>query len=159
SYVCRRIELNALTAPALVAYLERQLQAAGFCTKVIPSEDELRDSAQALCRMEAGLWVKAAIERLLGIDWLKNQVADAFLAGIPLGESRSWVEAAFAKNVFTSWQGAISERLCALLQDRKADLARSLVYKIDVNPLCHRGLTAFFCSPLLPRVFQGQMVI
>jgi hypothetical protein len=41
SWVCRRVELNALSGPDLIAYTERKLREAGIRGKIIPPESEL----------------------------------------------------------------------------------------------------------------------
>ena len=41
-HVCRRVELNAFTAPQLIAYVEDRLAAAGADTKLIPPSEVIR---------------------------------------------------------------------------------------------------------------------
>jgi hypothetical protein len=46
SWICRRVELNAFTAPALVAYVEAKLEAAGATGKIVPPADVLEGQAR-----------------------------------------------------------------------------------------------------------------
>jgi hypothetical protein len=56
SWVCRRVELNALSSPGLIAYTEKGLQEAGMVGKVIPPDDVLgvnfRGGVERLVREE-----------------------------------------------------------------------------------------------------------
>jgi hypothetical protein len=45
SWVCQRIELNAMSAPQLVEFIERKLAEAGATAKVLPPEDVVLDEA------------------------------------------------------------------------------------------------------------------
>jgi hypothetical protein len=46
SWICRRVELNAFTAPDLVAYVEGRLEAAGATGKIVPPADVLQAHAR-----------------------------------------------------------------------------------------------------------------
>src|SRR5262249_15846083 len=68
SWICERVELNAFTAPQLVAYIEHRLQETGVRGKIVPPESHLADTASALYRAGVAEQVKLAIATLLPLD-------------------------------------------------------------------------------------------
>ena len=63
----RRVELNAMTSPQFVAFIERKLKAAGI-KKIVPDKKELGDAYRAFVRgREAERIVKPALKKLEGL--------------------------------------------------------------------------------------------
>jgi hypothetical protein len=115
---CERVELNALTAPQLVTYIEQRLADVGVRGKIIPPEDHLKTTAQALCRDAVASGVQEAIERLLPIDTITAQIQDAFTSLAPLGEAGMWITEAFARNPAQSWKDVMRGEMDRWVQDR-----------------------------------------
>jgi hypothetical protein len=76
-YTCERIELNAMTAPAFVAYVEEQLVAHGADTKVTPPSNLLDAVAADHYARAVDTEVEAVLEVLLDVPAVKLQVRDA----------------------------------------------------------------------------------
>ena len=72
SWVCRRVELNAMSAPQLVAFIEAKLAEHGATAKVLPSDDVVATHAEELYR---GLAEKLAEERIKEILDIPSLVA------------------------------------------------------------------------------------
>jgi hypothetical protein len=115
SWICRRIELNALTAPALVAYIEATLQRAGVRGKVIPPDDVLPRLTREAYRHRMDVWVDHTMSALLSLDAIKASLAEKFERRLPLAEARSWIEQGVAGDATLSWRAALDAKLRALL--------------------------------------------
>jgi hypothetical protein len=111
SWVCRRIELNALSAPALVAYTERQLRAAGVRGKVIPPHAILPRQAEMMYRQQVDAAVDRTLERLLATDDIKDALADTFQPRMGLGQARRWIKQAFRKDDTRSWRAVLEAKI------------------------------------------------
>ncbi len=59
SWICRRVELNAFTAPDLVAYVEAKLEAADATGKIVPPADVLDEQARTEHRTAVEGFVEA----------------------------------------------------------------------------------------------------
>ena len=79
----RRTELNALTAPQLVAFVERKLEEHGIDDKVVPPEERVGEAFLATSRDEmqvaADALVKEAIANLCGVDDLNALAVELLL--------------------------------------------------------------------------------
>jgi hypothetical protein len=117
SWICGRIELNALTAPALVEYIEHKLVRAGAADKVIPPGDELPQLGEDLCREQVGSWAEAQLTELLELNAVKRRLADDFIAGVDLAQAREWIQAAFEADRTLSWRAALSGKARKLLSE------------------------------------------
>ncbi|HEV8715628.1 MAG TPA: hypothetical protein VGX03_22725 [Candidatus Binatia bacterium] len=98
SWIAKRIELNALTAPALVDYIEHKLQEAGVRGKVIPSESALPGLTEGRYHQPISAWVDDALERLLSLEALKSSLATTVRDRIALAEARQRNYGAFLLN-------------------------------------------------------------
>lgn len=76
SWLCKRVELDAMTAPQEVEYVERKLEEAGVRGKVIPPESELPGLAEEIYRHEHGRLVEEVLRDLLSLDEVKKEFAD-----------------------------------------------------------------------------------
>jgi hypothetical protein len=75
-YICERIELNAMTAPAFVAYVAEQLVAHGADAKVIPPSDMLDGVAGGVYDGAVDRRVEALVAELLDVPDIQRQVRD-----------------------------------------------------------------------------------
>lgn len=78
SWVCQRIELNAMSAGQLVDYIDkgisRVIDAQNIDKKVIPPEATLNDKANKLLKHDLGVKVDEAISQLLKVGNLKSEL-------------------------------------------------------------------------------------
>ena len=78
-WACRRIELNALTAPQLVAYIERKLEEADATDKVVPPKRELTQLAQDTARELLLDWARTEYLSRVNLNAIVNALyADAY---------------------------------------------------------------------------------
>ena len=78
SWVCQRVELNAMSAGQLVDYIDkgisRVIDAQNIDKKVIPPEATLNDTANKLLKHDLGVKVNEAISQLLKVGNLKSEL-------------------------------------------------------------------------------------
>jgi Histidine kinase-, DNA gyrase B-, and HSP90-like ATPase len=130
SWICRRIELNALTAPALVAYIEEHLQQAEVRGKVIPPHNALPRLTREVYRQQMHAWVDRTLNALLSLDDIKNALAESLQPRFPLAEARHWIEQAFAANATLSWRAALESKLRGLLSEVSDEAEAALRGKV-----------------------------
>jgi hypothetical protein len=118
SWISQRVELNALSAPQLVAYIERRLQETGVRGKVIPPDVHLTSTARERYRARVATMVQRTIETLLPIDALTARLQDRFSADAPLHDMRERIERAFATNAAQAWHDVVDSEIRELLHDQ-----------------------------------------
>jgi DNA topoisomerase VI subunit B len=119
SSICQRVELNACSAPQLVAYIEQRLQDTGVRGKIVPPDPHLTDTARALYRAEVASRVQRAIETLLPIDAITDRLQDHFTTDAPLDQAREWVEHAFTRHRAQWWRDALRSKIDGLLWEQR----------------------------------------
>lgn len=77
SWVCRRIELNAMSAPQLVAFIETKLAEHGAATKVLPPEDVVTAHAEEFYQTLAERLAEQRILELLDVPSLVARALEA----------------------------------------------------------------------------------
>lgn len=75
-WVCKRVELNAMSAPQLVEFIERKLAEAGATAKVLPPEDVVAAHAEELYRALAERLAERRILELLDVPALVTRVLE-----------------------------------------------------------------------------------
>jgi hypothetical protein len=115
AWICRRVELNALSAPALVAYIEEKLLRSGVRGKVIPPDDVLPRLAREAYRQQMTAWVGRTLDALLSLDAITNVLVEAFAPRMPFGDARRWIEDGLAENATLSWCAALEAKLRTLV--------------------------------------------
>ena len=103
TWLCRRVELNAMTAPQLVAFIEQGLQAAGVRGKVVPPENVLIERAQAAYRTEIGHMVEDVVARALAMGTLAQTIVDELMGQVSWSEARRWVDEDLAACPTARW--------------------------------------------------------
>ena len=122
SWIYRRVELNAFTAPQLVEYTERQLQESGARGKVIPPANQLARLAEPMVREILRERVYAEIHRLVSADGIARQIADDFLGTLALGQAQQWIEAGFSGNPQSAWDAVLQARIHGELTERSGEI-------------------------------------
>jgi hypothetical protein len=89
AWIARRIELNAFTAPALVAFIEDELDHAGATGKVIPPADVLAGEFGQAFAVAVGMAVDSALTELLDLYTVKWEVEQALRPYVLRDRSRS----------------------------------------------------------------------
>ena len=65
SWICARVELNALSGPELVEYIQRKLEEAGATGKVIPPEEHVEQKERECARDKLRDRVRGRLEEML----------------------------------------------------------------------------------------------
>jgi len=108
SWICKRVELNDLSSPQLVEYVEEKLREHGATEKVIPSAEEMQPRAKKLYDDKLDKWVDEIIAVLIGTGELKSRLRKDFEPLFKLQGARVWAETEFEKrDREKSWRGAV----------------------------------------------------
>src|SRR5262249_43658331 len=97
SWICGRVELNAMSAPKFVEYLDGQLQKANVRGKVIPPERELRQLAQDAYRKQLSSEIALIVDEVLHHGDVEESLVTAFTPEFQQGEVRAWIERGLAE--------------------------------------------------------------
>jgi len=141
SWISARVELNAFTAPELVAYIEQRLQETGVRTKIIPPETVLTDTAREIWRAEVATRVRRAVERLLSIDDMTDRLQDDFTEHVSLDEARAWIEQAFTSKRDQLWRDVLSGKIESLLYEQRDTITEAVRVAL-LEAIQDSGLTA-----------------
>lgn len=117
SWICRRVELNAMSGPQLVGYIQAGLEAAGATDKVIPPDDVLESTAAAVLRSALATRIGVAIDLLLRTPQLVDRLAQAWGAD-PLREPRERVVEGFEEDRGRPWRAIVEAAAEALAAAR-----------------------------------------
>jgi len=74
----KRFELDDLTAPEVIAHIERRLEELGVEPKVVPPDDVLDEESKTLFCEKVSSWVDSTIVEMLATDELKKKIAEEF---------------------------------------------------------------------------------
>jgi len=118
SFICKRVELNAMTSPQLVEYIERKLEEAGARGKVVPPKEELPGLTDEAARVQVGFWVENVLEEILSVEDIKKRVAEEFLGAIETDQAERWINEGFAKDRSLSWRKVLANKLRELLREQ-----------------------------------------
>ena len=81
SWICQRVELNAMTTPQLIAYIEHGLAESGATGKVIPPQETLQQETKQLAESSLSVIAKEEIlARLIDVDALIERFLQSDLA-------------------------------------------------------------------------------
>lgn len=103
SWVCRRIELNAMSAPQLISYIERKLAQHGAAAKVLPPENVVAAYAEDRYRFLAAEIAERRILEMLNVPALVRRALEE--AGRPdFAGLQEALAARLAANPPESWR-------------------------------------------------------
>ncbi len=131
SWICKRVELNALSAPQLIEYIEKKLSEAGATGKVIPPDEDLEELTSSLYEDAVSLWVDDAIKRIFSIDAISDQITEEFEDRFSLGDASEWIKQAFDRDDSLSWEAAVKNKLDSLVHEHAGDLEKTL--RVEIN--------------------------
>jgi hypothetical protein len=126
AWICQRVELNAFSAPALVAYIEEKLLRSGVRGKVIPPDDVLPRLAREAYRQQMIAWLHRALDVLLSLDAITDALVETFASRVPFGDARQWIEDGLAENATLSWRAALEAKLRTLVWELSAEAEAAL---------------------------------
>jgi hypothetical protein len=130
TWLARRVELNAFTAPGLIDYTIAGLVKHGATEKLIPPEDELPDLVQKIYDVSAQASARTTLDEFLSLDDMCRQVAEDFRGKVPLDKAADWIEKALAKDQTLSWDGAVRLELAKVLARKQKQLRRAVLEKL-----------------------------
>jgi hypothetical protein len=110
AWIGRRVELNAFTAPDLVAYVEAKLTDAGATDKIVPPADVLTNQANGTHRSA----ITALVEAYLAARFDADALTDALVASHPLAADTDLAEvvaSAHEADRATWWKAAVDEQV------------------------------------------------
>jgi hypothetical protein len=111
TYASKRFELDDLTAPEVIAHIERRLEELGVEQKVIPPEEPLKEMGAKLFRAKVDDWVDEIVAEMLNTGELKKNVAEPFMERFKLRGARAWIETEFGRDDSKSWRQAFKATL------------------------------------------------
>jgi hypothetical protein len=126
SWVCQRVELNAMSAGQLVDYIDkgisRVIDAQNIDKKVIPPEATLNDTANKLLEHDLGIKVDDAISKLLKVGNLKAELLNSIVgAGVFDQEFNQDFSEYLINNELNTWgnsiQSIVDKKLAAINDD------------------------------------------
>jgi hypothetical protein len=113
-WVVKRIELNDLSSPQLVEYVEDKLKENDARGKVIPPEEEMAPLAEGLYREKLRTWVEDVIDAMLKTDDLKAKMAQEFQERYKLQGAQAWIKTEFEhRDDSKGWREAVKDTLDA----------------------------------------------
>ncbi len=130
---CKRIELNALTAPQLIKYIEDKLDEAGASGKVIPPDEKLEEFSEEFYKNEINNWVDDAIAQIMSIDDIKYSIASEFMDSFHLEGTKEWIIEDLGKKPILSWRRVLQLKLRILIIERNNDLTKALKQQINLS--------------------------
>ena len=126
-WISHRVELNDLSSPQLVEYVEGKLREHDALGKVIPEGDALKERREALFRKKVGEWVESIVDEMLGTGELKEKMVDSFEKHFKLQGARAWVETGFKSDDTQSWRDAVKTTLQHAYDAKHKDALRDAV--------------------------------
>lgn len=128
---CIRYELNALLpASRRTDYIEEKLRQNGVRPKVIPPEGELGNRTRQRYKNELDYTVDRALEEMISLDNLKNEVAAELEELFSLNDARSWIEEGFEKDDSRSWRSVVDRHIESRILDIEDRLGESVREKV-----------------------------
>jgi hypothetical protein len=123
-HACRRVELNAFTAPQLIRYVEERFAAAGADRKLIPPSDVIRTHG---AEVQSDTLRGRALDMLTGlvdVEAIARELATELGEDI-LGGAEGWPAQDFARTRVPDWRTVIQARVLGRL-DAVSDLDERL---------------------------------
>jgi hypothetical protein len=107
SWIARRVELNALTAPDLVSYVDEGLQKAGVRGKVLPPADAMPGLALGIFRDNLDAEVDRHLAGLINLPAIKAQLAERLQGLAPADQALGWARTGIEADCTVSWREAV----------------------------------------------------
>src|SRR4029453_16817316 len=138
-WLCHRVELNAFSAPQLVAYIQHRLEATGGRGKILPPDAPLADTATQLYGTAGERQIQDIVADLLQVDRLTSRLRQHCTDAADLGEARTWIEEAWTMHPTSWWKDALRTSINDLVRDQRDDMTaavrRALLATIQAGAL------------------------
>jgi hypothetical protein len=125
-WLAQRVELNAFSAPQLVAYIEHRLQETGVWGKIIPPDAPLADTAKRLYGQAVERHIQDMVDELLQVDRLTRRLRQHCVDTADLGEARTWSEETWIKRPTAWWQDALGAQVRDLVGAQRETLTAAV---------------------------------
>ena len=122
-WIGQRVELNALSAPQLVTYIERRLAECGARGKVIPPDTVLTATRRGTYNTQIDLKVRGVVNDLLALDTVITTVTNAFTHVIPQDGARPLVAEALAQHPVQEWGAPLRRQMREILYEHHDAIA------------------------------------
>jgi len=122
----KRIELDSLSAPQVIEYLERALEENGVRGKVIPPDDYLKDDVRSKYEAEVRSEVRRIIDDLVSTERIQKMVTRLFRERYELENAGRWIEEGFEEDDRLSWETPLKRRLSRRSGELGADLEQAV---------------------------------
>ena len=128
-WIAKRVELNDLSSPQLVEYVERKLKSHDVRGKVIPPDEALAERREAMYRKKVGSWVDDLIAEMLATDDLKDRMVEEFEERFKLRGAKAWIKGprGFKGDDTISWRDAVKSTLQAAYTAKHKDALQEAV--------------------------------
>lgn len=107
---CKRIELNMLTGPQLIALIDDKMSAYGT-GKVIPPANYLAMHTEDAYRHMVMTNVKAILEKMFKADELAALIADEWRDNMSLDDAGAWIRERLDHHPAQSWRDAVADAM------------------------------------------------
>jgi DNA topoisomerase VI subunit B len=129
-WLCQRIELNAMTPPVLVAYLERKLREAGADDKVIPPREYLDAYQERVGQDAVRKWVTETGSKRLGFDEI-TRVVERQLGSSLRRNSPESLARALAEDRSLSWRTVADRDIEQRIEANEHKLMKTLANELE----------------------------
>jgi len=126
AYRRKRIELDSLSAPQVIEYLERALEENGVRGKVIPPDDYLKDDVRSKYEAEVRSEVRRIIDDLVSTERIQKVVTRLFRERYELENAGQWIEEGFEEDDRLSWEAPLKRRLSRKSWELEAELEQTV---------------------------------
>jgi hypothetical protein len=138
-WLCHRVELNAFSAPQLVAYIAQRLEDTGVRGKIIPPDTHLADVAHRLYGSAVDGQIEGIVAELLQVDRLTRRLRTHFTEAADLSEARPWIEEVLTAHPTHWWRDALGNKVDDLVWDQREEMTtavrRALLEAIQAGAL------------------------
>jgi Histidine kinase-, DNA gyrase B-, and HSP90-like ATPase len=117
TWTCERVELNAFTAPNLMAFIEERLQAVGVRGKLIPPDEIIGRHARTVYDREIDDLVDRVLHELVPLHQIKRAIAVQFRDRIPWDETRAWIEEGLEETKAAAWYQVLDRKVPTVVEN------------------------------------------
>jgi hypothetical protein len=122
----KRIELDSLSAPQVIEYLERKLRESDVRGKVIPPDDYLKDDVREKYESRVRSEVRRVVDDLVATETIQKIVTRLFRERYELGDARQWIEKGFEADTRVNWEAPVKRRLAERSVELEAELQQAV---------------------------------
>ena len=127
SWICQRVELNAMTASQLVEYIEGKLRQYGATEKVLPSAEYIRQKIDNECGNALRQWIANELASLVDIDALVREVAPRLAGGLKDTLSLEKVKDWLNEDRKRSWRDIVESQVAEVVREARGTSLPALI--------------------------------